>query len=472
MPKGLASVDAAKALMDYVQGNVPEESQLYPHVGLGVFEHSGMKMRGLSAAKYFKPDDTIISLPSEYGATMKDVSGLRFKGASTPKMALSLWLAEKKAELQPLGASIDQGATSSSSAHGFWSRAIANYPKLSHFESIGLPLAAPEKDLQLLDGLPVLSHIPYWVRQTRGQLAQAFAWYNENREGHPQLKWEDVLWGRIILSAYSFGTDSDECGTHLSPVADLIDHSMNNNAHFDCNESKHNIEIVADRPIEPGEELTIAYKRHPLSNFQFYGILDEPTGPLPAQPFTPEICSKLKNVHLESSRSPLAIGVSKLIALQCPGSGSVSSDTEVAQSTHASGRSRMSSWPNQEAEMDKMAEAQGTKMAEKELAAMPAAEVAKLITDVQQNPVSSLEASGLPFSEKEVAVAAMPPLFMLTPAVVRSRRADTAAFLDGPSVSSLQCQAAKSSGRPAQKATRSCSGAFQLYGTAKLLSRH
>ena len=130
--------------------------------------------------------------------------------------------------------------------------AIASYPSLAEFESLGVPLAASESALHVLDQTPEFAPIVASVRSTRASMLSALGVYN-NSESLKHLKFADVLWGRLVVETSNFQSN---CGLHLAPVADLVNHSSTPNVEYSCNQSTGEVSLTASRDISTGEELT------------------------------------------------------------------------------------------------------------------------------------------------------------------------------------------------------------------------
>merc|ERR1712187_512329 len=85
-------------------------------------------------------------------------------------------------------------------------KAISQYldslPSLAEYREQGLPLAAPEADLEILAKLPRLSSIPVKVKDTKAALKQALILYNKTnmKSGSATpLEWEDALWALMVV---------------------------------------------------------------------------------------------------------------------------------------------------------------------------------------------------------------------------------------------------------------------------------
>ena len=131
--------------------------------------------------------------------------------------------------------------------------AIASYPSLAEFESLGVPLAASESALRAVGEVPEFLPILQSVRGTRASMLSALGAYNRSPEGHQPLTFADALWGRLVVETSNLAS---KCGFHLAPLADLVNHSNEPNVEYSCTPKTGKVELLAKRDIAPGEELT------------------------------------------------------------------------------------------------------------------------------------------------------------------------------------------------------------------------
>ena len=133
--------------------------------------------------------------------------------------------------------------------------ATAAFPSLADFESKGIPLAASEPALRILGDLHEFLPMVNSVRATRASMLSALGAYNNNLDRHHPLTFADALWGRLVVDTSNFDTN---CGLHVAPVANLVNHSTEPNVEYSCGRGMGDVQLAATRDIAAGEELTAA----------------------------------------------------------------------------------------------------------------------------------------------------------------------------------------------------------------------
>lgn len=317
MPRG--TVEASQLLLDAFQNLVNPAETGVSQVEIREFMHGGQNVRGVGTLSKIPQGGNILTIPKEYTILAKDITEPRFQSSDAPsndimdeKTRLGLWLAEKKHEL------LDQSSRKLDTKERYWRDALNAYPTLDQYQSRGIPLTAPEEDLSRVSELPTIGSAGRWASKTRGRLAIAQAMYNgaihkAPADGHEPMGWEDALWGRVLASTGSFGVQG-MCGDgQVAPLADLVNHSDNFNATFECTDAG-DLKINAVRDIQPGEEVTIAYKDQSPALFQFYGIVEHVGAP---QYLDDTKCYAIRDAHLEDGTSPFLKNAAKFANAAC-----------------------------------------------------------------------------------------------------------------------------------------------------------
>lgn len=317
MPRG--TVEAARGLLENFQNLANPKETGANQVEIREFTHGSNKVRGLGAVTKIQQGTAVVTVPSEYTIAADDVRGERFddgqlflsKSVMDEKTKLGLWLAEKKHEW------LENPAHELTPKERYWRDAINAYPTLDDYTSRGVPLAASDEDLNHLADVPFIGKRARWASGAHQRLARAQEIYNSAvrrrpADGHEVLNWEDALWGRTLASTGSFGARGMCGGGMVAPIADLINHSDNFNAYFNCDHGE--LKILSTRDIQPGEEVTIAYKDISPDLFQFYGIVEHLGAP---QYLPDDMCHAIRDAHLEQGTSPVEKTAEKFVEMAC-----------------------------------------------------------------------------------------------------------------------------------------------------------
>eukprot|EP00913_Durusdinium_trenchii_P029446 g27599.t4 len=160
-----------------------EEPPAGTPTGVGLAQHNGIRTRALSATKDFQQDEVILASDSTRVIRAADLQGRRFEGCPDDACRLALHVAER----------------AKTGRDSFWTKALAAYPSFSEFEALGMPLAASERALAVLNQVPDFQALATSVRQTRGAMLSALESYN--RHSTTQLNFADALWGRLVVDS-------------------------------------------------------------------------------------------------------------------------------------------------------------------------------------------------------------------------------------------------------------------------------
>ncbi|CAK9064668.1 unnamed protein product [Durusdinium trenchii] len=267
-----------------------ENDEAARHLGVGLAQHNGIRTRALSATKDFQQDEVILASDSTRVIRAADLQGRRFEGCPDDACRLALHVAER----------------AKTGRDSFWTKALAAYPSFSEFEALGMPLAASERALAVLNQVPDFQALATSVRQTRGAMLSALESYN--RHSTTQLNFADALWGRLVVDS---GLGDVRCGPHVAPVLDWVNHSTKPNVRYECHDGR--VTLQALRRIRTGEELQASYNQlGPMANFARYGIIEDPGE---AKPLSPSSCTRLQIVSLD--KEPVLRAASKFAQIHC-----------------------------------------------------------------------------------------------------------------------------------------------------------
>mmetsp|Transcript_163580 Transcript_163580/g.289540 ORF Transcript_163580/g.289540 Transcript_163580/m.289540 type:complete len:372 (-) Transcript_163580:25-1140(-) len=232
--------------------NDPDENdyQFIEHLDYADFPHRGKTLRGLRTTQEIDEHTDLLTVPQEWRISSEDLNEPRFAKADDGMNKLALWLAEKREELS------HKDPSTYNQSEKVWAAYIKEAPPLQEYQTNGFPLAAPAIDVKKLKGLPKLEELYNWVEYEHVRLSKNMKYYNIHRQGHPPLKWADVLWGRLTADSRAFGCR----GLQLAPIADSINHSgPDANLTPMCDEKEGIMWFTTSRPIKNGEELTADY---------------------------------------------------------------------------------------------------------------------------------------------------------------------------------------------------------------------
>jgi len=276
------------------------------------FDHDGAKEMGLAATKAFREGDVVVHVPNELL-----ISSTRTHGVDGPDRFQ--YLAEDE-RLAFQVASMRHVRPKSKSDYG--ATYVNALPSLDEYRDRGFPLLATERDMSRIEDLPNVGKIAEWVRNLKAQLVGDVVWYNEHRrKGDPPLKFEDALWGTVVVMERSIDCPDQ---TTMVPVADLMQSSkvaqVYPNSHWVC--LHDGVALEANRDIRQGNELLTMHVppendddsvTDPVSYFEHYGITDG----MSAVRWDVSDCTELKAAGLTNYGSPFLRKVHELAAEHC-----------------------------------------------------------------------------------------------------------------------------------------------------------